>query len=71
MKKEFISKFDIHHKEMDISNPLTVGNGNFAFTCDVTGVQTFYEAYRRIPLCTMSNFIWAQRNTEGQIPYQD
>lgn len=71
MKKEFISKFDIHHKEMDISNPLTVGNGNFAFTCDVTGVQTLYEAYRRIPLCTMSNFIWAQRNTEGQIPYQE
>ena len=32
--------------------PLQVGNGEFAFTADVTGLQTFPEFYRQIPLVT-------------------
>src|SRR5438132_5145517 len=38
---------------------LTVGNGEFAFTADVTGLQTFPEDYRRqLPLCTASHWGW-------------
>ncbi|MBS1792782.1 MAG: glycoside hydrolase family 65 [Acidobacteria bacterium] len=40
-------------------SPLSVGNGEFAFTCDVTGLQTFPELYENaMPLCTMSQWGW-------------
>ncbi|CAN5460688.1 hypothetical protein BH10ACI2_BH10ACI2_04550 [soil metagenome] len=40
-------------------SPLSVGNGEFAFTCDVTGLQTFPEEYANgMPLCTMSQWGW-------------
>ncbi len=40
-------------------SPLSVGNGEFAFTCDVTGLQTFPELYKdAMPLCTMSQWGW-------------
>ena len=35
---------------------LSVGNGEFAFTADVTGLQTFPELYDVIPLCTQSQW---------------
>ena len=45
--------------EHDPLAPLTVGNGEFAFTADITGLQTFSEAYRDgIPLSTQSNWGW-------------
>ncbi len=39
-------------------SPLTVGNGELAFTADITGMQTLYEEYRTVPLCTMSQWGW-------------
>jgi len=40
-------------------SPLSVGNGEFALTCDVTGLQTFPELYKdAMPLCTMSQWGW-------------
>lgn len=43
----------------DISSPLQVGNGNFAFTADITGLQTFPEAYERgMRLGTQSSWGW-------------
>ena len=40
-------------------SPLSIGNGEFAFTCDVTGLQTFDEDYKdAMPLCTMSQWGW-------------
>lgn len=39
--------------------PLSVGNGEFAFTADVTGLQTFPEFYASgIPLATQSEWGW-------------
>src|SRR4051812_41274727 len=38
---------------------LTVGNGEFAFTADVTGLQTFLEPYHeKFPLCTTAHWAW-------------
>jgi hypothetical protein len=47
---------------VDYAAPLTVGNGGFAFTVDVTGLQTFADAYYRegIPLETLSRWAWAE-----------
>ena len=38
---------------------LTVGNGHFATTVDVTGMQSYVDDYRQgIPLCAMSDWGW-------------
>lgn len=46
---------------------LSVGNGEFAFTTDLTGLQTFYTDYENgVPLGTQSNWGWhTNPNTEG------
>lgn len=36
----------------------SVGNGNFAFNVDATGLQTLNDAYTAIPLCTMAHWGW-------------
>lgn len=39
--------------------PLSVGNGEFAFTADVTGLQTFPQLYENaMPLCAMAQWGW-------------
>ena len=46
------------HK-LDPLSPLSVGNGEFAFTADITGLQTFPTEYEnKMPLCTMSQWGW-------------
>jgi protein-glucosylgalactosylhydroxylysine glucosidase len=46
-------------RQVDPLSPLSVGNGEFAFTADVTGLQTFPEEYEQAtPLCTMSQWGW-------------
>ncbi len=43
----------------DVESPLTVGNGEFAFTVDATGLQTFADLYdQTIPLGTLSQWGW-------------
>jgi hypothetical protein len=45
--------------EFDVRSPLSVGNGEFCFTADATGLQTFPDAYAKtFPLCTMSDWGW-------------
>ncbi len=45
--------------EFDTHNPLSVGNGDFAFTVDATGLQTFPEAFTNTtPLGTLSQWGW-------------
>jgi hypothetical protein len=53
---------------LDPQSPLSVGNGEFAFTADVTGLQTFPEVYeRKMPLCTMAQWGWhTAPNPTGQ-----
>jgi len=47
-------------KEIDPLAPLSVGNGRFAFTADVTGLQTLPEHYhaKGIPLETQARWSW-------------
>lgn len=49
---------------------LSVGNGEFAFTCDVTGLQTFPQLYSHgVPLGTMAQWGWHSfPNTENYTP---
>ena len=44
---------------LDSFSALTVGNGEFAFTADVTGLQTFTaECEKEFPLCTTAHWSW-------------
>jgi hypothetical protein len=53
--------------EFDVHNPMSVGNGQFAFTVDATGLQTFADAFTNTtPLGTLSQWGWHSfPNPEG------
>ena len=47
-----------HNPKLDgisTESPLSVGNGNFAFTMDITGMQSLYAHYLEggFPLCSL------------------
>lgn len=45
--------------KIDPSAPLMVGNGNIAFTADITGLQTFQDQYSAlVPLMTQAQWAW-------------
>lgn len=52
---------------VDTLGSLSVGNGEFAFTTDITGLQTFPDLYKNgVPLGTQSQWGWHSfENTEG------
>ncbi|HMB92084.1 MAG TPA: hypothetical protein VKP65_14625 [Rhodothermales bacterium] len=45
-------------RRVDPFAALSLGNGGFAFTADVTGLQTFPDAYQEIPLATQAEWGW-------------
>jgi len=59
-RKELITRHNPVLKKIEIDSPLTVGNGNFAFTTDPTGMQSLYQLFyeNNIPLCTMAQWGW-------------
>lgn len=59
-----------HITQIDTLASLSVGNGEFAFTCDVTGLQTLHCLYSRgVPLGTMAQWGWHSfPNTNGYKP---
>lgn len=59
-RKELMNRHGPILKKIDTDSPLTVGNGEFAFTADVTGMQSLYQQYLDdyMPLCTMAQWGW-------------
>ncbi len=56
---KLVSRHNPVLEAVDVNSPLTVGNGELAFTADVTGLQTLYKEYlETCPLCTMSQWGW-------------
>ena len=54
-----VSRHDVVLTNFDATNPLSVGNGQFCFTVDATGLQTFPEAFTNTtPLGTLSDWGW-------------
>jgi hypothetical protein len=73
-----VRRHDVHLGAADARNPLTVGNGDFAYTADITGMQTFHafhdprtaEAEGRLAVnaATMSTWGWHEMpNPEGYV----
>ena len=67
-RKELVARHNPILKEVNEESPLTVGNGEFAYTADVTGMQTLYKEYDKAhnPLCTMSQWGWHTEKTNSK-----
>lgn len=58
-RKAVLLRNNPHNTSIDTLASLSVGNGEFAFTCDVTGLQTFHSLYAKgVPLGTMAQWGW-------------
>ena len=58
-RRDLVSRHSPTLSTFDPRSPLSVGNGEFAFTADVTGLQSFpglYDAH--MPLCTQAQWGW-------------
>jgi hypothetical protein len=62
-----VSRHNVTLNVFDEMSPLSLGNGKFAFTVDLTGLQTFPFLYDKgIPLATMAEWGWHTiANTNG------
>ena len=59
-RQALVARHRVHVDRIDPENPLCVGNGDFAFTADVTGLQSFEDLYhdKGVPLETRSTWAW-------------
>jgi protein-glucosylgalactosylhydroxylysine glucosidase len=58
-REAVVRRHTIHINKADSLGSLTVGNGNFAMTVDITGLQSFPEYYKGgVPLGTQSVWGW-------------
>src|SRR2546425_5736729 len=65
-RKALVNRHNPALRNFDPLSPLSVGNGEFAFTADITGLQTFPAAYEKsMPLCTMSQWGWHTTPSPG------
>jgi hypothetical protein len=57
---DLVNRHNVVINEIDPLAPLSVGNGDFAYTADITGMQSFEEYYYKngIPLETLSTWVW-------------
>ena len=66
-----VSRHNPRLTRIDPLSPLSLGNGEFAFTADVTGLQTFPRLYAgAMPLCTMSQWGWHSRSLPSSLHSQ-
>ena len=66
-----VSRHNPRLTKIDPLSPLSLGNGEFAFTADITGLQTFPRLYAdAMPLCTMSQWGWHTRPLPSSLQSQ-
>ena len=68
-----VNRHNVILNEADPLAPLSVGNGDFAYTADVTGMQSFGDYYYKngIPLETLSTWAWHSFPNTGHFRLQD
>src|SRR5688572_5287436 len=58
-RRALITRHNPSFTAVDPSAPLMIGNGDIAFTADITGLQTFPEQYSSlVPLMTQAQWAW-------------
>jgi len=55
-----VNRHNVRLTEVDPLSPLSVGNGDFCYTADITGMQSFEDYYWKngISLETLSTWVW-------------
>src|SRR5689334_16927104 len=67
-----VTRHNVTLQRVDPTSPLMVGNGNLAFTADITGLQTFPEQYSPLaPLLTESQWGWHSFPNPAHYRYED
>lgn len=69
-RKAVVLRNNPHVTRQDNLSSLSVGNGHFATTVDITGLQSYPLDYEQgVPLCAMSDWGWhSYPNTQGLKP---
>ncbi|KHL26652.1 hypothetical protein PK98_01875 [Croceibacterium mercuriale] len=58
-RQALVARHDVRLDAVDPHAPVMLGNGDLGFTADITGLQTFPEAYApQSPLLTMAQWAW-------------
>jgi hypothetical protein len=58
-RESLVRRHNPINTRIDPLSALSLGNGSFAFTADITGLQTLEQEYENtMPLCTMSEWGW-------------
>jgi len=58
-RRDVVSRHNPTLRAIDPRSPLSIGNGEFVFTADPTGLQTFPALYdNAMPLCTQAQWGW-------------
>ncbi|GAB3905102.1 hypothetical protein [Mucilaginibacter boryungensis] len=71
-RKALVSRHNVINTAMDTLSSLSVGNGNFAFTVDATGMQTFPEYYKKeVPLGTQSVWGWGNLKLSSEYKFSE
>lgn len=71
-RKALVARHNVIINKVDTLGSLTVGNGKFAFTVDVTGLQTFPENYANgVPLGTESEWGWHSQPNTANYKYSE
>lgn len=68
-RHSLVTRHNITLTNADPLTPLSIGNGRFAFTADITGLQTFPDFHaKQMPLGTQSQWGWhTMPNPEGHV----
>ncbi len=72
-REALVARHAVRVDRVDPENPLSVGNGDFAFTADVTGLQSFEDLYhdRGVPLETRATWAWHSFPNQAGLTLQD
>lgn len=58
-RQALVARHAVHLTRIDPWAPVMLGNGSLGFTADVTGLQTYPDAYAKpVPLLTMAQWAW-------------
>ncbi len=70
-RKDLIKRHNPVLNQIDYTSPFSVGNGSFAFTADVTGMQSLCDDYEKalMPLTTMHKDGWHTKADENGNTY--
>lgn len=71
-RQAVVRRHTIHINKADSLSSLSVGNGSFAFTVDVTGLQSFPAFYKGgVPLGTQSEWGWHSFPNTGNYKFEE